>query len=296
MKTGIIVARFQTSYLHEGHVKLIRYVSELSDRVIIFLGTTIPRLTYTNPLSFEVRKKMVQFQFPNVEVYPIQDCKTDNQWNILLDNNISRLCKDENIILYGDRESFIENYKGKYNKAFAEVTVHGISATKIRMGNHMCIPDTALGRAAVIWASEHKYPISYQTVDVAIVSTNQNKILLGRKDGESKYRFIGGFVDPEDQSLELAAKREVIEECGKIETDAYRYISSFRIDDWRYRKEKDKIMTAFFISEYIFGHVEASDDIAELKWFDLTTLTKDDFEPEHHILFNALITNLKNKT
>jgi hypothetical protein len=32
-----------------------------------------------------------------------------------------------------------------------------------------------------------------------------------------------------------------------------------------------------------------ADDIAEVKWFDLNTLTDKDFEPEHRVLFNMLL-------
>lgn len=288
MRTGIIVARFQTSYLHTGHMKLINYVKELNERVIIFIGTSPARLTFNNPLSFEIRKIMVNEAFPSVEVFALPDHKSDEQWNDNLDTRIAEICPNEkDVVLYGDRESFINGYNGRYRKEFANVTVHGISATRIRMGHHMFAPDSKEGRAGVIWASEHKYPISYQTVDIAIVNSLKNQVLLGRKSGETKYRFIGGFVDPYDQTLELAAKREAREECGDIETDDYKYIGSFRINDWRYRKEKDKIMTALFVAEFIYGSVRAGDDIEEVKWFNIESLTADDFEPEHIILFDA---------
>jgi hypothetical protein len=32
-----------------------------------------------------------------------------------------------------------------------------------------------------------------------------------------------------------------------------------------------------------------ADDIAEVKWFDINTLTDKDFEPEHRVLFNMLL-------
>lgn len=38
MKTAVIIARFQTPYLHEGHKQLINQVTENHAKLIILLG------------------------------------------------------------------------------------------------------------------------------------------------------------------------------------------------------------------------------------------------------------------
>lgn len=119
------------------------------------------------------------------------------------------------------------------------------------------------------------HPISFQTVDIAVLDVNPNgakQVLLGKRKHEDAYRFIGGFVDVEDSSLEQAAKRELEEECGlKIETTDCKYIGSFRVDDPRpkYKDGKDKIMTAFFYSIHLTGEPVAGDDIHEVRWFEI---------------------------
>ncbi len=138
-----------------------------------------------------------------------------------------------------------------------------------------------------MFASAYRYPVSFQTVDAAIMD-NLGRVLLARKPDELNWRFVGGFVATTDESLEHAARREVSEECGGIETDEYEYIGSYRIDDWRYRNEGDKIMTAFFKCKFIFGQVKAQDDIAELIWVGFANLHKTMIEPEHHPLLEAL--------
>ena len=62
-----------------------------------------------------------------------------------------------------------------------------------------------------------------------------------------------------------------MEEAG-AEISITGYIGSFRVDDWRYRSERDKIMTTLFKAKYLFGHLEPSDDVEELRWFDLKDL------------------------
>lgn len=287
MKIGIIIARFQTSYLHEGHISLIRYVKKRNDAVVIFLGSCETKLTINNPLDYESRQAMIHGLFPEVTVCKLSDTKYDSVWNNNLDLLLKKLYPDDDIVLYGSRDSFIQYYKGEYrSEVFQELP--SISATRIRSGLHEYIKDDISWREGIIYASANKYPVSYQAVDVAIINFDKNEILLGRKLGESKFRLIGGFVDVNDDSLEAAAKREAKEECGDIETDAYKYLGSFRVDDWRYKKSHDKIMTALFYCSYIYGRVNAQDDINELKWFNISSLLSNDIEPEHHILIQRI--------
>ena len=42
MKTAVIIARFQTPYLHEGHQNLISQVREAHSKLIILLGDKPP--------------------------------------------------------------------------------------------------------------------------------------------------------------------------------------------------------------------------------------------------------------
>lgn len=287
MKVGIIVARFQTSFLHEGHCSLINYVQKQNDTVIVFLGISSTKLSIQNPLPFEAREAMVKASYPNVKIYSIGDAKYDSEWDKELDKLIESYTdsKDE-ITLYSDRDGFSKGYKGKYKTEFAYVTVAGISGTKIRMGCHSYVGTTKEWRKGVIWASANKYPVSYQAVDIAVIKASE--VLLGKKKGENKLRFIGGFVDPTDNSLEEAAKRELFEECGHIEIGKLEYLGSYRIDDWRYKKEKDKILSAFFACTYLFGNIKPSDDIEEAKWVPIYSLKDTDIEPEHLPLFKAL--------
>jgi bifunctional NMN adenylyltransferase/nudix hydrolase len=115
------------------------------------------------------------------------------------------------------------------------------------------------------------YPTSFQTTDAFIFNRVTRGMLLGRKKGADKWRFIGGFVDPKDVSLEAAAQRERIEEAGKnLECAFPEYIFSFRVDDPRYKDSPHKILTAVFAHEYIFGYAQAGDDIEQVDWFDFS--------------------------
>jgi bifunctional NMN adenylyltransferase/nudix hydrolase len=136
----------------------------------------------------------------------------------------------------------------------------------------------------------NRYPTVFATVDVVI--RKGEKLLLGRKVHQSKFRFVGGFADPAlDNSYEDAAKREAKEETGIIVTGV-KYLGSARIDDPRYRGTPDCIITHLFEAVEWSGEPVASDDIAELKWFDIMNLTQENFVDEHHVLWNLYLANV----
>lgn len=294
---GVIVARTQTPDPTQGHTKLIDYSLKNNDYTIIFLGVARGRLTYTNPLSFEVRKKMLShYELLGAVILPMPDYKYDSYWDKQLDALIEKQFpqKNKRVTLYGGRDGVAHTYGGKFATKVLDFDINHISASAVREKTHKIIRNDVRWREGVIWASAHKYAVSYQTTDIAIVNFDKKEVLLVQKPGEKKYRFCGGFVDVEDQSLEQAAKREVIEQVGQIETDNYKYIGSFRVDDFGYRKEKDKILTAFFCCYYIYGKPTPQDDLAggSVKWVKIKNLKPGLVEKEHKPLMMALIKHL----
>jgi bifunctional NMN adenylyltransferase/nudix hydrolase len=276
-EVGILVARFQVPELHSEHKKIIQRVIDTHPRVFIFLGLSPCKCTYNNPLDFGTRKAMIEESFPNVEVFYIEDMSDDSAWSSELDKQISRhLGPSQKALLYGSRDSFIPHYSGRWPtvELIPDVIVSG---SEIRKMIGIKSKNSAAFRAGVIWAMENQFPSTKTTVDMVIVDVNAERVLLGRKPHETLHRFIGGFSEPKSLSFEEDAKREVMEETG-LACDDFKYIGSTYIDDWRYRGERDKIKTLFFMATYIFGSPKASDDIAEVRWFSFEELLKSDAE------------------
>ena len=292
---GVIVARFQTHELHQAHRDLIDAVCARHSRVIIFLGLSPLLNTINNPLDFNNRKHMLQEAYGDrIEVYYIDDKFSDDVWSANLDAQINKWLKPhQTCMLYGSRDSFLSHYKGSNPTQELESTLF-ISGTEQRRQIANRFPSSAAFRAGQIAATFNRFPTCFPTVDVAVFDPTKRRVLLGRKEKEPSLRFIGGFASPASPSYEADAKREVWEEAS-IEVDQVEYIGSTLIDDWRYRKETDKIKTIFFIATFVHGRPEAKDDIVEVQWVDLDQLCAGNVPvmPSHAPLVAMLATYVK---
>jgi bifunctional NMN adenylyltransferase/nudix hydrolase len=134
-----------------------------------------------------------------------------------------------------------------------------------------------------------RYPTAYPTVDIAVVRQHNGKdqVILGRKKGDEKWCFPGGFVEPKDESLEIAALRELSEEVTGIEVNSMIYIGSSKIRDERYEGTVDGIMTSVFLTVWEDGEPVAGDDLDEVRWFN-TSEVKDHIIEKHKVILKIL--------
>lgn len=284
-QVGALIGRFQVPEIHKGQRQTIKAVFERHKRVVILLGVSPVKMSRRDPLDFLTRKLMIEKMYPKAIVMPIKDMPDDHNWSKGVDSQIDSAVGDMSVTLYGSRDSFIPHYHGRYPTIELQASLD-LSGSQAREAASTEIRAEKGYRTGVIYAAFNRYPISYQCVDAVIWRRKDGHILLGRKktDSPGLYRFIGGFVQPEDESLDVAARREAMEETGNIEFAAPEYLFSQRVEDWRYRKEKDKILTAVFKLEYLWGDVKPSDDIDELKWFSITEI--ENLVPEHREIWN----------
>lgn len=265
MKTGVIVGRLQVDDPHAGHCNLIDRVQQESDILVFVLGESPTRLTTRHPLPFEARKEMLKERYPSARVVKLEDTDTKElaAWCWNLDELLTNLGYP-NITLYGGRDSFLNQYHGKFptKELICEVECSGTERREAILKYPTFNKDF---RAGMIYAANYKFPTVYPTVDILVYSNEL--ILLGRKPKETAWRFPGGFVDTKDSSLEEAARRELSEEAPNIVTNELKYLVSAPIDDWRYKESNDGIMTSLFVAEYVSGNLVAGDDLEELRWW-----------------------------
>lgn len=288
--TSVIVGRFQVDELTPGHIELIKGVKGKHKRNIIVIGLSAGMCTFRNPLDFKSRMNMINDEFPDIEIMYIKDVGSDVLWSDTLDAMLKKAkCTPDDTCLYGSRDSFIQYYSGKFNTYELEQTVF-TSGTARRKELASTVVKSTDFRRGVIWAVNNQYPKALSTVDIAIFNQDYTKILLGRKEQEGKYRFVGGFVMP-GQTHEETAVRETQEETHLVVKKAdLKYQGSFVIDDWRYRGENDKITTILYATNVWEGTPAPDDDIYELRWFPFNRYTIDSVMEEHREMFTSLLT------
>lgn len=285
---GVIVARFQVAELTDGHKEILNYVlAKNHNQNVIFLGVSPLHGTKTNPLDFDSRRRMLEEAFPGKFTILYQkDTPSDKVWSESLDQKIADIAGARDVVLYGSRDSFGSHYFGKYPFEEYHQRIYCSGTEQRRLAGKQ-VKSSREWRFGCLYATQNRYPTAYPTVDCAILEQDRKHVLLARKANMDKPMFVGGFVDPRDDSMESAAKREIMEETG-LEVNLLGYIGSTKIDDWRYRAEEDKIITSFFAFERTFGTAKAQDDIVEIQRWNIDDLTEDKILPEHRHLLQML--------
>jgi len=296
---GVLVGRFQVDELHEGHHNLIKTVMENHDKVIVFLGVSPAKGTKNNPLDFKARELMLHESYPGLTIVPIKDVHNDEEWSKTLDEKIREVFAIGSVTLYGSRDGFIPHYKGQFSTVELQARFK-ISGSEIRKKLSNKVIANKHFRHGMIASCYDRYPVTFATVDAAILDERGNVLLARKKqDPKGKWRFIGGFIDAKrDVSAEEAVKREVMEETKSLGVGEPDYIATASIPDWRYENEQDGIMTTFFAIPYTFGKPQAADDINELQWFSIDTLIRNEgfvFVTEHKVLYEKLVKYLEKK-
>lgn len=292
---GVVVGRFQTPYLTKGQKELLSFADASCTQLIVVLGVSPLKVSYRHPLNVESRRLMVKEFHPDAIVLWKSDRSDDGVWSEELDAMLAPYVgQNQTVLLFGGRDSFIPRYHGRHvTHQVPEDSSHE-SATDLRRSVGRDVIDHANFRQGVVWASQNMWPTVYPTVDIILAKESQTdpyeEILLVRKPHEKVWRFPGGFVSPTDKHLEMAARRELVEETG-LGVNDLRYIGSFLVDDWRYKNEPNKIMTTLFYGAFMSGFPVPGDDVEEAAFFPARTVENMVVEcklaPSHHPLWDA---------
>ena len=109
---GVVVGRFQTPYLHEGHRELIEHARNRCDNLLVLIGVSDAVGTDREPMDFETRKGLF---LTNDIVLPLKDMPSDIDWSNQIDSIIESLGFEKAIIFGGRDNSISGYYSGKYH-------------------------------------------------------------------------------------------------------------------------------------------------------------------------------------
>lgn len=287
---GVIVARFQVPDLHQGHRYTIEYVLQQHEQALIILGAT-PVLTDRNPLSFEMRKQMIEQAYPGARITIVESASSPAshmERSRMIDALIEKTFPGRNAMLYGARDSFVHTYRGIFPTQEVP-TVYAGSATQVRKS--IQVAHTSDFRAGVIYGIMNRGSFGRPAVDVVIAGPNARRVILvGKHQEEGKLRFPGVFFDPTvDQSYEAAGQRCMAKELPKVRFRTLRMVGSCRIDDWRYRKTGESVISLVLKGFHVDGSPAPGQGVDSAHWIDVAEL--DDVLIESHKPLAAMLKN-----
>ncbi len=292
-EVGVVVGRFQLPTIHKGHHYLLEAVNKTHTHLLICVGVSVEIGTRKNPLDYLSRKGMLERLYPCATVVPIMDHSSDKIWSTRLDDMIRSIYPTQNIRLFGGKDSFIDKYLGEF-QTIEIYPVDQSSATQIRETIELT-PNNEDFRRGVVYAANQQYPRVNMCVDVAMfkwVGMRELHIVLGKRSPDSPLIFPGGHVSPEDESLEVAARRELSEETFLFCNADPRYVGSFIIGDPRHLDPKERIMTALFSVQYNFGEIKVGSDLDHAAWYEVNDELMWQVADHHRILLKALLKSL----
>ncbi len=130
-KVGLFVGRFQP--LHSGHMKVIDYADKICTRLVIGVGSSQISGTSDNPLSSEVRIRIIRAALKGsidpkrVEYLEIPDFGNDDAWFVYIAERIPKI----DVVFTGNalvKKIFTENGIKVHNIGRKD----DISGTKVR--------------------------------------------------------------------------------------------------------------------------------------------------------------------
>lgn len=307
---SVIIGRFQTPYLHAGHLKLISEAEKHGDKVLILIGTTAATGTDKNPLDYRTRELMLINHFLKLSTFDtsekfkvkeLKDNLSDENWSEEIDKLIKSFnSTDDEVLIFGGRDNSLNVYSGIHKTKIIDEVLNISSSSLREEGSYPEISEDF--RSGIIYHTQNRYPIVYSTVDVALIRFSSideslycsgKEVLMGNKgDG---FHFIGGFVDPSDESHEKAALRELNEETG-IELDYLNFRFSLKVKDKRYGGTKDSIMTNLFTYSG-YCQLPKQEDIKdnefkEFQWIPLEEKSLEKVSETHKPLFDKLLVRI----
>ena len=139
----------------------------------------------------------------------------------------------------------------------------------------------------------YKYPRPSYTVDAALISKTDRKVLLILRKHDpfaGKWAFPGGFMDM-DETPEEAIVRELEEETHlkNIELKQFKTYGALGRDP---RGRTISTLFIGFVDHSTDVKAKGDDDAAEAHWFDLDNIP--DLAFDHGMIFQEVLAYLKN--
>jgi bifunctional NMN adenylyltransferase/nudix hydrolase len=325
----IFIGNFQP--FHLGHKQILDEALNISETVIVILGSHNASRNIINSWSTEERIKMISDVYPEVldriKFICLRDqLYNETLWGLDLQQKVAEIIGDsDKVALIGnERDSKYLNAFPQWTLVGVKVSAHNASDIRYRYFTY----DTSFARFVPenvghflkefektdnfknlkeefdfvkkyqsAWSAS-PFPPTFVTVDCVVLKSNH--ILLVRRKGNPGKGLLalpGGFLN-QHELIEQAAIRELKEETAiKLPKDELaKYIVTSKVYDAPFRSIRGRTITHAFLINLGIGaldKVKGSDDADKAFWLPLNEV--DDRECEFFEDHFYIIKNLVNK-
>lgn len=295
---GVIIGRFQTPELHEGHKALMTQAQKHSKQLVC-VGIAKVSGTPNNPLDYPTIEQMIKEQYPKAIVMPLRDQPTNKEWTKKLNEIIQTMFSTDSVTIYCGRansqSSVQSGYQGPHKLVEID-EVPNVSATNLRKAVGRSFDTSKAFRHGVIYGATNQFTRCDPVVDVCIWQQNEKGIfiLLGSRDNEDgKLRLPGGHINADDLDGMQSAKREVMEETG-LEVSDLQILGQYRVIS---RDAPGYAMfTTLYLAKYVFGSAQANDDLDGCIWIDIDKASNFLYADDHEKLVKLSIEAIQKLT
>lgn len=306
---AVLIGRFQP--IHNGHIALFNYATEIANEVIIVIGSNNASISIRNPWTTKDRELFIRNSVNgNFSVTAINDSAYNfNDWLLKLQQKVSVITGGKKTAIVGhyrDDTSYYLDYFPQWDVKTLPAQARDVSSTIIREacfeGHADHIKDMVsikVYNKLVHWMTtdtfkslleEYQfiksykkrweiapYPPVFVTADAVVMALGHVLMIRrGRNPGKGKLALPGGFIN-QTETIENACLRELKEET-KLEIDSKELkgaLKKIKVFDQSKRDPRGRIITHAFMFELNvkkLPNIKSGDDAAEVFWFPLFQL------------------------
>ncbi len=249
MNIGVIVGRFQSPYLTDGHRTLLQEAYKESDEVAIFLLNNEIPFSDSNPIPYDLREKMIldyvrrEFKEKKTQFYCLPDQKYASKLMFSIDQTLTAAHTNQaKFTLYGGDKSLAIQYQGIAEVKIVGTNYHSCTAKDARNEAYDLESINVNFLQGVIHALNYRRVVCHNYIVSILLYQDEsgNIFCLAKNDTRlKKYIFpltpvTSTYGSYEEQSM---AEMKKLLKDGVV-TDGSHIVSK-RIDDWRFRHTSD---------------------------------------------------------
>lgn len=244
---GIIVGRFQSPYVTEGHKAVIRIAAKAEDEIVFFLLDNKIPFSERNPLPYDIREKMLstymlgEFKHKKFRFFALQEQKYAGSMQRAIDYTMTKNFDSKDAFtMYGGPGSYAERYGGLATVQMID-RIYGMNSGDARRCAYDMEVQTTNLLQGVIHALNYRSPVCYNyIVNVVLYDKGESTEILVVDDSRMRHHVLPTFeVNNAHSSFEAQAISEITKIIPTAILGNTTHVKSFKVADWRFRNSQD---------------------------------------------------------